>query len=173
MCREHASGYFIIVCQAGGCSCATCRAASTIAFTHVASAADLPRKAPAYAPPPPPAVHNWTGFYIGGHLGAARSKLKTGALVSEAGEPDEITTENDTGLIAGGQLGYNWQAGQWVFGLEGDLGYLGTKTGRSPQEQLLKTYSNQVRVPRRGRLVFAQVNHPRSILKIPQRAFRR
>ena len=40
---------------------------STIALTQVASAADLPQKAPAYTPPPP--VYNWTGFYIGGHVG--------------------------------------------------------------------------------------------------------
>src|SRR5262245_1282516 len=38
------------------------------AFTHVASAADMPRKAPAYAPPPPPAI-SWTGWYVGLNAG--------------------------------------------------------------------------------------------------------
>jgi outer membrane immunogenic protein len=40
-------------------------AISTMAFTQIASAADLPRKAPAYTPPPPAPVYNWTGFYVG------------------------------------------------------------------------------------------------------------
>jgi len=45
---------------------------STIAFTQLASAADLPRKAPP-APPPPP-VFSWTGFYAGGNVGVAWSR---------------------------------------------------------------------------------------------------
>jgi hypothetical protein len=40
-----------------------------VAFTQVASAADLPRKAPAYASPTAPPVFSWSGFYIGGHVG--------------------------------------------------------------------------------------------------------
>lgn len=36
-----------------------------------ALAADLPRKAPAYTPPPPPAAYNWTGCYLGGYVGGA------------------------------------------------------------------------------------------------------
>jgi outer membrane immunogenic protein len=99
--------------------------------------------------------------------------------VSEAGEPDEITTENDTGLIAGGQLGYNWQAGQWVFGLEGDLGYLGTKTqapfpptGATPEDVFQTKFGlygtatgrlgfsfDRLLVYGKGGFVFAKVNH--------------
>jgi outer membrane immunogenic protein len=41
---------------------------STVAFTQMATAADLPVKAPVYTPPP---VHvfSWTGCYIGGNVG--------------------------------------------------------------------------------------------------------
>ena len=42
-------------------------AVSVIAFTQIALAADLPRKAPAYRPSPP--VYSWTGFYIGLNAG--------------------------------------------------------------------------------------------------------
>ena len=49
-------------------------AASAVAFTQIASAADLPRKAPAYSPPPT-LVYNWTGFYIGGNVGYSWSRL--------------------------------------------------------------------------------------------------
>jgi outer membrane immunogenic protein len=41
---------------------------SAITLTQMATAADLPRKAPAYTPPPP-AVFSWTGFYVGGNAG--------------------------------------------------------------------------------------------------------
>ena len=48
-------------------------AAAVIAFAAPAFAADLPArtytKAPAYTAPQ--AVYNWTGFYIGGHVGGA------------------------------------------------------------------------------------------------------
>ena len=43
-------------------------AVSVVAFMHIASAADLPRKAPAYTPPP---AFSWTGCYLGGYVGGA------------------------------------------------------------------------------------------------------
>jgi opacity protein-like surface antigen len=53
-------------------------AAAAIGLTvSVASAADLPRKAPAYAPPPPPPPFSWTGFYIGVHGGAGWGTSET------------------------------------------------------------------------------------------------
>ena len=47
--------------------------ASVLGLASVASAADLPRKAP---PPPPPPVFSWTGFYIGAHIGSAWSTVE-------------------------------------------------------------------------------------------------
>ena len=35
------------------------------------------------------------------------------------------------GVIAGGQVGYNWQSGSWVFGVEADFQYSGMKGGVS------------------------------------------
>lgn len=47
-------------------------AASVLAMTAVAGAADLPQSTPAYAPVVPQAsATNWEGAYIGAHLGAA------------------------------------------------------------------------------------------------------
>jgi outer membrane immunogenic protein len=68
-----------------------------------AFAADLPVKAP-YAPVYAP---TWTGFYAGVNVG--------GAWADGNGSGDL------SGVIGGGQLGYNWQAGQFVFGIEGDF----------------------------------------------------
>ena len=96
-----------------------------LAAAGPAAAADMRVKAPVYkAPTAMVAAHNWTGFYIGGHLGYAQSRLRISENDPD-GDEDEVTTDRADGYIAGGQLGFNWQFGQWVIGLEGDLGYLG------------------------------------------------
>jgi outer membrane immunogenic protein len=87
----------------------------TGAVVGTASAADLARRAPPVvtkAPPPPAYMpYNWTGAYIGfnGGYGFGRSKWSS------------LPTAFDVkGGLAGGQLGYNWQFGQFVYGLEVD-----------------------------------------------------
>src|SRR5215210_6047320 len=60
----------------------------------------MPVKAAAYLP------FNWGGWYAGLNLG--------GGIGGDV-----------TGVIFGGQLGYNWQFGQWVFGVETDIQYSG------------------------------------------------
>jgi len=81
-----------------------------------ASAADLrARPAAPYAPPPYVAsIYDWSGFYIGanGGWGQSRNCWDFVGVVSDG------CRERSGGLI-GGQLGYRWQAGTWVFGLEG------------------------------------------------------
>jgi outer membrane immunogenic protein len=79
-----------------------------------ASAADIPVKAP---PPPPPPIYSWTGFYIGGNGGWAQSRdcldfLGVGGLIIEEG------CRERSGGVAGGQIGYRWQANQFVVGVE-------------------------------------------------------
>jgi outer membrane immunogenic protein len=118
-----------------------------------ASAADLAVKAP---PPPPPApVWSWTGFYIGGHVGgywsdesAAVDTLPfpgfgtpaiVGAGLAGFGLIPTAHNLNQSGVLGGLYLGYNWQTGPWVFGLEGDFSYLGqTSTSVAPS---IETFS--------------------------------
>jgi outer membrane immunogenic protein len=85
-----------------------------------ASAADLGARPYRAAPPPMVAtIYDWSGFYIGanGGWGSSRkcwdSVTGGGVFVAADGCHDA------TGGTAGGQLGYRWQAGTWVFGLEG------------------------------------------------------
>jgi outer membrane immunogenic protein len=60
---------------------------------------------------------SWTGFYVGAHLGYGRSEVDW-ADVSLTGEP----VHNDgRGFLGGGQIGFNWQSGNVVFGVEGTL----------------------------------------------------
>src|SRR5262245_6877973 len=69
----------------------------------VASAAD---PTPAYRGAPLASViYNWTGFYVGGHIGVG------------IGGGDN----SDAGFLGGGQAGFNYQAGPWVYGVEGQF----------------------------------------------------
>jgi outer membrane immunogenic protein len=79
-----------------------------------ASAADLPARMYTKAPPPM-AVSDWTGFYIGANVGygSARYDSSLGALAL-------ATSQTGSGILGGGQLGYNQQFGRWVLGLEVD-----------------------------------------------------
>ena len=63
---------------------------------------------------------NWNGFYVGGLYGVGLSSTRgTGNVVGELGN-------NGAGLMAGGQVGWNWMvAPRIVVGLEGDISYLG------------------------------------------------
>ena len=86
-------------------------------------AADLP-PAPRLAPAAPvvyaPQVYDWTGFYIGGHLGGG---------FANSSWSDAFTGGNDTfhssGFLGGGQAGFNAQFNALVLGLEGDFSWTG------------------------------------------------
>jgi outer membrane immunogenic protein len=119
-------------------------ALSVLVATGPAVAADMAVKAPILKAPPPVA-YSWTGFYIGGNVGYSWGRgdtdfseitgfttvtqifrtagptlvsTTTGTLPSVAGIGSN--SANINGWLGGGQLGYNWQTGTWVFGLEAD-----------------------------------------------------
>jgi outer membrane immunogenic protein len=88
--------------------------------TAAASAADL---APRYYKAPPPmvaAMYDWSGFYAGinGGWGTSRNCWTRTATLGVAIAPAAEGCHNSSGGTVGGQLGYRWQAGPWVFGLE-------------------------------------------------------
>jgi outer membrane immunogenic protein len=74
-------------------------------------AADVPVKAPVAKASAAAAVFNWSGFYAGAHAGYAWGH----ATVSDLGENND-----HDGWLAGGQLGYNLQTGNWVWSVELD-----------------------------------------------------
>jgi outer membrane immunogenic protein len=88
-----------------------------VAMSGSAMAADLAAR-PYKAPPPMLApIYDWTGFYIGANGGWGRSHncwdiVPVGAVAIADG-----CIDRDGGVL-GGQAGYRWQAGQFVFGLE-------------------------------------------------------
>ena len=89
-----------------------------LAGGSAADAADLALKAP-----PPVVAPSWAGFYIGANIGG-------GSEGSYFNDPAPILPSwRDGGvLIGGGQIGYNWQQGTFVYGLEADFSGL-TKPG--------------------------------------------
>jgi outer membrane immunogenic protein len=70
---------------------------------------------PVKAPVVVQSVYNWTGFYVGVHAGYGWGEMTSANDATIDHEP--------TGGLFGGQIGYNWQINQFVFGLEGDLAY--------------------------------------------------
>jgi outer membrane immunogenic protein len=90
-----------------------------------ASAADMAVKAP--PPAPLPVIYNWSGFYIGGNLGGAWSSgwsSTSNPVPSEVfvGFPPMSFSNTASGVIGGGQIGYNWQFnGNWLLGVETDF----------------------------------------------------
>src|SRR5579872_2056397 len=76
---------------------------SAPAFAADLAARHVYTKAPVVAP-----VYNWAGFYIGA-MGGYGSE--------DSGSP------SIKGGLAGGTVGYNWQTGSWVYGLEADAAW--------------------------------------------------
>jgi outer membrane immunogenic protein len=62
---------------------------------------------------------NWAGPYIGAHGGYGLSRI-TGGYDEFGGQPTGPFAINPRGFVGGGQLGYNWQSGVWVYGVEVD-----------------------------------------------------
>ena len=75
--------------------------------------AEMPVKAPAYMP-----AFNWTGFYAGINGGGAWGRSNWSASGNSF---------DTSGGVVGGTIGYNWQAGPTVFGVEGDIDWSGIK----------------------------------------------
>jgi outer membrane immunogenic protein len=84
-------------------------AASLVALGMApALAADLPARTYTKAPVAVATVGNWTGFYLGAMGGYAKEDAAFAPV---------------SGGLAGGTIGYNWQTGAVVFGLEADAAW--------------------------------------------------
>jgi outer membrane immunogenic protein len=121
-------------------------AVTALLCVDAASGADLPISAKAYAPPAP--AFSWTGFYVGGDLGArwlSNSSLSITAIdqvfPSSFVQHDlpactlntpacgTAASFNNAAVRIGPYFGYNWQFGsQWVAGIEGDWAWANRAT---------------------------------------------
>lgn len=96
-----------------------------VMVSTAAIAADLrlPVKAPVAAAP----AFSWTGCYVGLHAGGARIHTFTTTNFEGAGS----ASDDGSGAVAGGQAGCNYQAGNWVFGVEGEGAWSNSKVTNS------------------------------------------
>jgi len=110
---------------------------SAAAFGVSAQAADLGgrhetyKEEPVYVAP----ASTWSGGYIGGHLGASwtsgSADLNTDYYVYDAKKEDYVYNSSASGhkdlgensVLGGVHGGYNFQAGAFVYGFEGDVSF--------------------------------------------------
>jgi outer membrane immunogenic protein len=86
-----------------------------------ARAADLPSKAPIFAAQ---AAYNWTGFYLGAHVGAGWASNGWDApFFINLGGPLRLGAGSASGFLGGVQAGVNYQIDAMVFGLEADASW--------------------------------------------------
>lgn len=94
---------------------------ATSALFAPAQAADMGVPSRSYYPVPPPAIYDWTGIYVGGHIGG-------GILVDSVSQNGvsangfNLANTGDlrpAGVIGGAQVGANYEFAPWVVGIEG------------------------------------------------------
>jgi outer membrane immunogenic protein len=112
--------------------------AAALTLASHATAADMAArpeyKASAIAATP---AFNWTGFYIGGTAGYGLGSndgvhftdFPPGSFATSfaIGQTPQAIGFRPKGFIGGGEAGYNWQNGVWVFGVEADISFANIK----------------------------------------------
>src|ERR1700689_4734522 len=109
-----------------------------MALAGSAVAADIPVK----APPPAATAYDWTGVYVGGHIGYAAGSSHWAAMPTGAAGPalngsldlfNSFNGFNGMGsYFEGFQAGYNYMLpSRWLFGVEADVSFPSTITGTS------------------------------------------
>jgi outer membrane immunogenic protein len=99
--------------------CSAAAASLFLGLSFSAEAADLPPappppQAPVFVAPPP---FSWTGFYLGGNLGAGWNH----GNISDSAGLFTWGTNNSTTFVGGAQVGVNYQISNVVLGVEGDF----------------------------------------------------
>jgi outer membrane immunogenic protein len=128
-------------------------------------AADLPARSVPSASIAAVPVFTWTGFYVGANLGAARdaSELTLTAnpetfnngpifppgLLSPADFAfmADRAREHETSLTGGGQIGYNYQVGGFVFGVEADINFSDIQNRRDRADPIPTSFAGGFPLP--------------------------
>jgi outer membrane immunogenic protein len=135
---------------------------SVLAFTHMASAADL--RVVTKAPPPlPPPVQDWSGVYVGveGGYGWGKQNIDPafdpfflGKLSTDSCSAKEINVANSTcnhptissvsqsGWLAGGHAGVQKQWGSWVLGIDLSIDAADIKGDVTSANTNIQTFGN-------------------------------
>ena len=144
--------------------CATLAAVAVVGFASVASAADMPTKAPAPAVVVPIA-YNWTGFYVGGQVGGGWASSTTtdvdGTLAFPPGYVHPAI--NYSGVLGGGYAGFNYQINQFIIGIDGDYSWADLTGSASEASQInapMTSFNDKIKwiATLTGRLGYAMNN---------------
>lgn len=105
---------------------------ATAAFVTIAASSALAADMPVKARAPIVEVWTWDKWYVGLNGGYSWGRSDTSGtfynnLTGVQLSPTQYTTLNLDGGVFGGQVGKNWQNGQWVFGIEADGQWTGQK----------------------------------------------
>jgi outer membrane immunogenic protein len=124
-------------------------AAGLLALSAVpAFAADLPARVYTKAPAVVAPIYNWAGFCVGfnGGGGSSHNCWTTTAVAGFAVPPTSEGCHDATGGLAGGQIGYRWQATNWVFGLEAQGDWANLKGSNTSSPAAFAPLVNQTKI---------------------------
>src|SRR5215210_3500901 len=119
-----------------------------LGLSAAAVAADLPSRRVAPAPYVAVPVFTWTGFYVGVNAGYGFSDNDRNGLGAFQAVPGSLSgtynaanfagtvtqgalDRDNSGFVGGGQIGYNYQIGHFVIGIEADLQFADLNNSRS------------------------------------------
>jgi outer membrane immunogenic protein len=115
-------------------------AAAFAAFAAPAFAADLPARTYKAPPVMVAPIYDWTGFYIGANGGYGWSNRCIDVTAVGFVNVFAEGCNNAGGGVFGGQIGYRWQASQWVFGLEAQGDWANLRNSRISNFDPLATW---------------------------------
>ncbi len=111
-----------------------------------AIAADLPARTFTKAPAMIATIYDWSGFYVGLNAGggSARTCWTNNVTFAGVAATNAEGCHDATGALAGGQIGYRWKAGSWVFGVEGQGNWANFKGSNT--SQFVPAVTNQTKI---------------------------
>jgi outer membrane immunogenic protein len=113
-------------------------AVAVLAATPALAADMVVKKAP---PPPRAPAWSWTGFYVGVNVGGGFAKTDWFEDVSGSGGGGppgfQDASVRASGVLGGGQIGFDWQNGWAVFGIQADADAAGIRGGESCFPQVI------------------------------------
>jgi outer membrane immunogenic protein len=112
-------------------------------FSAPALAADLPGGYFTKAPPMVAAIYNWSGVYVGAN-GGWSGDSKCWGLVNPGNANGALGCSRGNGGVAGGQIGYRWQANAFVFGVEAQGDWANLKNSNVSLANSLVTNQSQI-----------------------------